>query len=255
MPRTGHPAARQIASVARALAVLDAIADGPPELGTNDIARRTGINASTVSRLLATLADGGLVEHVAGSGRYRLGMRLVQLGAAVLQRVDLREAARPHLLALVRELDETATLSVPGEEEAVTVDFVVSKSSVQSVAQIGRPSVAHATATGKVMLAFGDVGLPSPPLAPYTDRTITRLPELAAEVERVRRRGWAQTVGEREEGLNAVAAPVWNSESKLAAIVGMQGPGSRFKPSTMRAAVEPLLERAAAISSALGWSP
>src|SRR6516165_450757 len=105
MPRTGQPAVRKVAAVERALAVLDALGDGGSELGTNEIARRTGINASSVSRLLATLADAGMVEHVQATGRYRLGLRLLQLGNAVLARLDLREIARPHLQALV---DETA---------------------------------------------------------------------------------------------------------------------------------------------------
>src|SRR4051794_9911868 len=84
MPRTGQPAVRHVGAVERAIAVLDALSDGSPELGTNEIARRTGINASTVSRLLATLANARLVEHVPASGRYRLGPRLPQLGSLVL---------------------------------------------------------------------------------------------------------------------------------------------------------------------------
>ena len=162
--RTGQPAVRHVAAVERAFAVIDALADGQ-ELGTNEIARRTGINASTVSRLLATLAAARFVEHVPETGRYRLSLRLVELGNAVLGRLDLRSLARPHLQALVRETGETATLSAPGEHDAVTVDFAHSSSVVQSVAQLGRPSVGHATAAGKVMLAFGDVELPSDPLA------------------------------------------------------------------------------------------
>ncbi len=101
MARTGAPATRQVASVARALAVRDALAEGVAELGTNDIARRTEINASTVSRLLATLVDSGLVEHMRATGRYRLGLRLVQLGNAVVERLDLRGLARGELEALV----------------------------------------------------------------------------------------------------------------------------------------------------------
>ena len=251
MPRTGRPAHRRVAAVVRAVEVLDALAENGAELGTNEIARRTGINPSTVSRLLATLTTAGLVDHVADSGRYRLGLRLVQLGNAVLERLDLRELARPHLLALVELTQETATLSAPGERNAITVDFVRSPASVQSVAEIGRPSVAHATATGKVMLAFGDVNLASP-LEPYTRRTITEPDALAAELARVRRRGWAQSVGEREDDLNAIAAPIWDSRGALAAILGVQGPSTRFNTHAMRAALEPLLERARTVSGALG---
>ncbi len=253
MPRTGRPAQRHVGAVTRALSVLDALAESGADLGTNEIARQTGINASTVSRLLATLTDADLVEHLADSGRYRLGLRLVQLGNAVLERLDLRELARPHLQALVALTQETATLSLPGERTSITIDFVRSPSSVQSIAEVGRPSVGHATATGKVMLAFAGIPLPSEPLEVYTPRTISSLGALRVELERVRARGFAQSVGEREQDLNAVAAPVWNSHGSLAAVVGVQGPASRFRVKAMRSALAPLREGAAALSDALGW--
>jgi DNA-binding IclR family transcriptional regulator len=252
MPRTGQPAVRRVAAVERALAVLDALSNGDGEMGTNDIARRTGINASTVSRLLATLAGAGIVEHVPASGRYRLGLRLLQLGNAVLARLDLREVARPHLYALVAATGETATISAPDERDAVTVDFVQSGSSVQSVARLGRPSIGHATATGKVLLAFGDAQLPPGQLKAYTKRTITDRRRLETELARVRRQGWAEAIGEREPDLNAVAAPIFGSHGELAAIVGVQGPASRFGRDAMRAALEHLLARAAQISRELG---
>src|ERR671926_1142733 len=227
MPRTGQPAIRQVAAVQRAFTVLDALADGDAELGTNEIARRTGINASTVSRLLATLAGAGLVEHVPETGRYRLGLRLLQLGNTVLARLDLREVARPHLQELARATGETATLSAPGERDAVTVDFVQSDSSVQSVATVGRPSIGHATATGKVLLAFGNAVLPPGQLRAYTSRTVTDRRELESEIDRVRRRGYAEACGEREPDLNAIAAPVFSGRGELVAIVGVQGPSAR----------------------------
>jgi DNA-binding IclR family transcriptional regulator len=252
MPRTGQPAVRRIAAVERALAVLDALSDGSPELGTNEIARRTGINASTVSRLLATLAGAGIVEHISESGRYRLGVRLLQLGNAVLARLDIREVARPHLQALVAETGETATLSAPGDRDAVTVDFVQSASSVQSVARVGRPSVSHATATGKVMLAFGSAKPAPGQLKAYTKRTITDSAKLAAELERVRKVGFAEAIGEREQHLNAIAAPIFGAHCELEAIMGVQGPALRFNRDAMRTAVQPLLSRASAVSASLG---
>src|SRR5262245_35725495 len=253
MPRTGQPAVRHVAAVERAVAVLDALSDGSAELGTNEIARRTGINASTVSRLLATLANAGLVEYVPATGRYRLGPRLLQLGNLVLGRLDLRDLARPHLQALVRATGMTATLSVPGGHDAVTVDFVQSDATVQSVARVGRPSIGHATAAGKVLLAFGDAE-PSPgPLQEYTRRTITDRRRLDADLARVARQGYAEAVGERELDLNAIAAPVYDADGELAGIVGLQGPASRFGRDAMRAAVEPLLAATHAISTGLGW--
>jgi DNA-binding IclR family transcriptional regulator len=251
MSRTGQPAVRHVAAVERALAVLDALANGQGELGTNEIARRTGINASTVSRLLATLASGGFVEHDASSGRYRLGLRLLELGNAVLSGLDLREIARPHLQALADATGETATLSAPGEGHAVTVDFVQSPSTVQSVARLGRPSVAHATATGKLLLAFGDQEPPPRPER-YTERTLVAPEELADEIARVRERGYSEAVGEREDGLHALAAPIWGPGRELAGMLGVQGPGLRFGRAAMRAALPLLLERAATVTAGLG---
>jgi DNA-binding IclR family transcriptional regulator len=254
VPRTGQPAIRLVGSVQRAFGVIDVLADADGELGTNEIARRTGVNPSTVSRLLATLVTGGLVEHVPETGRYRLGPRLVQLGNVVLARLDLRQIARPHLHALVEATGETATLSTEGDRDAMTVDFVQSPFSVQGVAQLGRPSIAHATATGKVLLAFGGRPLPPGPLKSYTNRTIAKRSELAAELEATRERGYAYNFGEREDDLHAVAAPVWGSHGELAAIIGVQGPATRFHREAMDAAVEPLLEHARDISLELGWT-
>jgi IclR family acetate operon transcriptional repressor len=206
---------------------------------------------STVSRQLGTLAGTGLVERVPSSGRYRLGIRLVHLANAVLARLDVREVARPHLVALVEETGETATLSVPGEPDAVTIDFVPARHSIQGVAQLGRPSVAHATAAGKAMLAFTH-RRPEPPLRAYTERTITDPAALEAELEEIRRRGFADAYEEREPGLNAVAAPVFGGGGELAGVVALQGPVSRFGRTPARRALEPLLARAEAISRGLG---
>ncbi len=187
MPRTGQPAFRLVGAVQRAFSVLDALAEADTELGTNEIARRTGINASSVSRLLATLVAGGLVEHVQDSGRYRLGLRLLQLGNVVL-------------------------------------------------------------------LAFGHRALPPGTLKAYTARTITQRAALGVELEGICGRGYAYNFGEREDDLHAIAAPVWGSRDELAAIIGVQGPSSRFDAEAMESAVRPLLEHTAELSSELGWS-
>ena len=248
MARTGLPATRQVAAVQRAVAILDELAEARGELGTNEIARRTGINVSTISRILATLAVGGLVDHVPSTGRYRLGAGVVRLANAAA--LDIRSLARPHLEQLAKHTGETATLSVPGEHEAFTLDFVQSELTVRSVAEVGRTSVAHATAVGKVFLAHGG-RLPDGPLQAFTERTIVDRGVLEVEIATAGERGWAQALGEREEDLNAVAAPVMDQAGKLAAILGVQGPAVRFSPRAMRVAVGLLAEKTALISSAL----
>src|SRR6185295_16687412 len=202
-------------------ALLDELGAAPDGLCVNELARRIGVNSSTASRLLATLEQGGVVERAPG-GPYRLGLRLVALADGVLARLDVRDLARPRLRALVEATGETATLSVPGTVDAVTVDFVAAGSSVVSVARLGRPSLGHATAAGKVALAFGTNAGPPAELARLTDRTIVDPAALAAEIDAVRSRGWAEAAGEREPDLNALAAPVFARGGELAAIIGLQ---------------------------------
>jgi DNA-binding IclR family transcriptional regulator len=240
--------------VERALRVLDAFADAGGDAGTNELARATGINASTVSRILATLAAAGYVQHLPETGRYQIGPQVLKLSSHALGGLDLRSAARPHLDALAEKTGETATLSVPGDPDAVTIDFVLSRSTIASVARVGRPSIAHATATGKVMLAFATDELPAGPLAAYTDQTITDPARLAEVVEDVRRQGHAHASGEREPDLNAVAVPVFGGPGRLVAILGVQGPESRFRVRAQDAAVAALSAHALALSAALGYS-
>jgi IclR family acetate operon transcriptional repressor len=240
-----------VGSVARAIALLDAVAESDSSgARVGELARRIGVNPSTASRLLATLEAGGLVERAPG-GPYRLGLRLVALSDRVLGQLDVRDRARPWLIWLVEEAGETATLSVPGGGEAITVDFVPGPSSVVSLARLGRPSVAHATAAGKVVLAFGRVAVPDD-LPAFTERTITDPTALSGELERVRSAGVAEAVGEREPDLNALAAPVSGRGGELVAILGLQGPAARLPASTRRALREPLLRAARELGQALG---
>ncbi len=247
MARTGRPATRQVGAVARAVEVLDALAEARAELGTNEIARRTGINVSSISRLLSTLASAGLVQHVPSTGRYRLGVRILQLASAARDSLDVRAVSRPYLEELAELTGETSTLSLPGEHDLLTIDFVQSHRSVRSVAEIGRNSVAHATAAGKVFLAWGG-SLPDGDLEAFTEQTIVDRSALEAEIAKVSDRGWAQALGEREEDLNAIAAPVLDATGRLRAVLGIQGPAVRFRPRAMRAAVDPLTARAALIA-------
>lgn len=239
-----------MASTRRSLEILGLLADGGA-LGTNEIARRLATTPSTVSRQLGTLAEARFVEQVPESGRYQLGIRVVELANSLLARLDVRTVAHPFLEDLVAAVGETATLSVAGEPDAITVDLVAASSQVQGVAHLGRPSIAHATAAGKAMLAFAGVE-PEPPLQRYTERTITDPSALAAELALIRRRGYAEAFGERELDLNAIAAPVFGSDGALAGVVALQGPTRRFGRAAARRALPLLLAATASVSADLG---
>jgi DNA-binding IclR family transcriptional regulator len=139
---------------------------------------------------------------------------------------------------------------VPGGDEAVTVDFVPGASSVVSMARLGRPSIGHATAAGKVLLAFTDAQPRA--LDAYTERTITDPERLAAELRQVREQGWAEAEGEREPDLNALAAPVLGRDGALVAILGLQGPRGRLTAERRRAVLPALMRASEVVSRALG---
>jgi DNA-binding IclR family transcriptional regulator len=146
---------------------------------------------------------------------------------------------------------ETTTLSIPGEGEAITVDSIPSAASVVSMARLGRPSVAHATAVGKVMLAFGGGSLPRErDLTALTARTISDRADLASEVREVRRQGYGTVFGEREVDVNAIAAPVFDRSGELAAILGVQAPAARLEDPTV--VLAELRRSAAELTRALG---
>jgi DNA-binding IclR family transcriptional regulator len=104
------------------------------------------------------------------------------------------------------------------------------------------------------MLAFGTTPRPPGQLEAYTSRTITDRSALAAELNRIRGRGYGYNLGEREDDLHAIAAPVWGSRDELAAVMAVQGPASRFNQKAMDAAVGTLLEHTHAVSLQLGWT-
>jgi len=244
-------AQRTVGSVVRALQLLEELRDSEAGLGVNELARRIGVNASTASRLLATLEAAGMVQRDPTGGPYRLGLARVTLADRVLSRLDVQALARPLLVELMERTGETATLSLPGERETITVDSVPSRASVVSMARLGRPSVLHATAVGKVMLAFGGRPLPRErDLRPLTPRTITDRADLASEIRAVRERGFATVFGEREIDVNAIAAPVFGRGGELAAILGVQAPAARLPDPT--AVLAPLLDAAEALTRALG---
>ena len=183
-------AGRPVAAVERAIALMDVLADGGGPRGVNDLARALGAHASTVSRLLGTLSEAGLVERDAASGRYRLGLRVAHWGSAAVAGRDLRELARPLLTELAALSGETATLSLAAGTEALTADYVASSQTVLSQARVGRASVGHATAVGKVLLAYRPDALAALPaeLEAFTEGTIVDRAALERELASVRAR-------------------------------------------------------------------
>jgi DNA-binding IclR family transcriptional regulator len=243
-------------SVTRAVRSLELIAEAG-ELGVSELGRRLGVHKATASRLAATLAERGLIERDPATERYRLGFGLIRLAGAAMAGLDLVSSARPILEDLARDTRETVTLGVLSGEEMVSIDQVTGASSIVSVSWVGRRTPLHTTSTGKVFLAFLDEGdrerRLSLPLERATKRSIVDPAQLREQLEDVRRRGYAQTLEELEEGLNAVAAPVRQADGEVVAALSVSGPAFRLRPVDLPRIGRRTIEAADRISRRLGF--
>jgi IclR family acetate operon transcriptional repressor len=220
-------------SVARALSILQAFNDTRLELGVTEISQLTGIDKSTVYRLLNGLQQGGLIEQDPDTSKYYLGFDLVRLAGLALRRLELPRIARPHLRELARLSQETVNLSVlTDDDKIINIEGVTSPRMVRNVGWIGREMPIHAVSGGKVMMAH----LPdrrvehilARGLARFTERTVTDPAQLLEELEQIRRVGYGVSQEELETGLSAAAAPIWNHEGQVVAIISVSGPSFRL---------------------------
>jgi DNA-binding IclR family transcriptional regulator len=244
-----------VQSVDRALQILLAFEPEGGELRVTDLASRLGVHKSTASRLAATLAGHGFLERADGADAFRLGRRIVRLGIVAAGRRDLAKIARPAMEELAASTGETVVLSVAAGDEAVDVAQVESRVLVGGKRWIGLRSPLHATSDGKVLLAFGAAELVRRPrLAAVAPRTITSRVALERELDEVRRLGWARAVGECEDGLNGVAAPILDGDGRCVAALSVSGPAYRL-PEELLSEVGARCARAAAtVSAVLDWS-
>lgn len=235
----------------RVVLLLDGLGAAPEGLGVSDVARELGVHRSTASRLLGTLASSGMVERDPITLRYRIGPRLVGLAATAVARLPVVSQARPELEQLSATTSETANLAILDRFHVVYVDQVTPAQTVVMASWVGRRSPVHASSSGKAMLAFGDErtrgSVLRRTLEPITDRTITDPAALRAVLDDVRRRGYATSTGELEDGLVTVAAPVMVGGEAVAA-VSTSGPAYRVPARDLPRLGRRVMEAAAAVS-------
>lgn len=221
-----------IQSVSRAVLSLELIAEAG-ELGVTELGRRLGVHKATASRLAATLAERGLVERDPATERYRLGFGLIRLAGAAMAGLDLVSSARPVLEALAEETRETVTIAVLSGDDVVSIDQITGTRSIVSVSWVGKRTPLHTTSTGKILLAFMDDlerdRRLAQPLERATKRSLVDPGQLRTQLDDIRRRGYAQTLEELEEGLNAVAAPVRQADGEVVAALSVSGPAFRVR--------------------------
>ena len=246
--------ANAVRSVDRAAALLIALGDWDGEVGVTELARRLGLHKSTASRLLSTLQKRGLVAQAHDSGKYRLGLALVRLGAQAERTLDLRTIALPEVMDVARSLEETTTLGVLEGDTVTTIAW--SDASGIGHDRSGRNLPLHATAPGKVLLSDRPerevIRLSRIGFTPYTPRTIVRVDLLLEEIARVRRRGFATAFGEHEPAVNAVAMPVFDQRGSVVAALEVRASGNRILPGRVPELIERIRDAAAVITEHIG---
>lgn len=248
-PRTLEPDG--LRTIQRAAEVLRRFSVHRPTWGLREVARSLGLPRSTAHRLLRAMETAGFLVYDPEGQTYRLGLWLAQLGEVAMASVDLRTASRPYLRSLAAETGESALLLVVQGSSAVVIDVQETSSPLRLTLPVGTPWPLHAGASNRVLLAY----LPAHqqeeilrrPLARITPRTITDPHWLRRELDRVRRRGFAYSVGELTPGVAAVAVPIL-AQGRLLGGLAVAGPAGRLTPGRVPGVVRRLREAAQAIA-------
>ncbi|MBW3605440.1 MAG: IclR family transcriptional regulator [Actinobacteria bacterium] len=254
--RSDGGARRTLSSVRNAARLLKAYSSREPEFGVTELADRLGLGKSTVHRLLATLMLEGLIEQDAETGRYRLGLAVHDLGGASAS-TDLHAAVLMPMSVLRNRTGETVHVGVLDGRGVVYVERLDSPHTLRLFVEVGRRNDAHATGTGKCLLAFLppdrlDALLREWDLNAKTPHTITDRTALQRDLAEARRRGYAVNRHESEVGVISVAAPIRDATAQVVAAMSVAGPAERMDPALPK--VSAAVREAAAIASRrLGW--
>jgi DNA-binding IclR family transcriptional regulator len=246
-----------VPALRKGLAVLEALASAEA-LSMIEVQRRAGLNKTMTFRILRTLVETGYVVHDPETRRYALGLRLLEFGSAVTNRLDIVSLSQPLIAELWEAFDETVNLGVLTDQRIAYVAMIESRQGLRMSARPGSRDPLHSTSLGKAMLAF----LPdarrdrliaaSLPLARLTPKTIVDHCALLAELDVTRARGYAIDDEENETGAICVGAPILNGEGEAIAGLSISGPVSRINQGTVELFAARLVSACGVISRRMG---
>jgi DNA-binding IclR family transcriptional regulator len=221
--------------------------------GVTEMSVALGVAKSNAHRILTTLTVMGFVRPVF-DGRYEATLKTWEIGSAVLARFDIRDIARPVMLALSARCGETVHLSVLEGGDVVYIDKVEGSHPVRAYSRVGGRAPAYAVATGKALLAFReDIAEALPALKSFTPHTARSKPALLKELAEIRHRGYATNTGEWRQDVGGIGAPIRNDRGDVVAAVGISGPTVRLTAERMRTLVPSVIAGANDISHAYGY--
>jgi DNA-binding IclR family transcriptional regulator len=226
----------QVGVLDRAIDVIDAVEGGARSFTA--IADATGLTKPTAHRLINALAAHGFLLHVNGVG-YALGPRLLNLATTAMRELPLRQLARPTLEQLARSTGESAQLYVRDGDRRICIDAVESDNELRTIVPIGASLPLGRGSAGTVFLAWG----------PPADEDVR---DIGASIVTARRRGWADSYGEREPGVASVSAPIFAPSGQLLAAISVSGPQARLAPLRAKRYGPAVVEAAREVEALLG---
>ena len=246
-----------VRALERALSILDVFSLETPEWSLTDLTERVGLAKSTVIRLLAVLESGGLVERLEQTDRYRLGVRVFELGSIYIQTTSIETEAQPFLQNLARGCFQTASLAVLDRGQIIHIAVVEPDRPLRFSWPAGQREPLHCTGLGKALVLdrtreelsdlLADAGLPA-----RTDHTITDLDALWRNLQEGCRRGYVVDDEESFIGLRCVAAPVRNAHNAIVAAVSISGPRTEIGVNTLPEFGAMVMAAARGISARIG---
>lgn len=250
-------AGNYLSSVKNALRILQSFSMDEPEQKVSDLSKSLGLNKSTVSRTMATLASEGFVLKDKETNKYRLGLSLITLSGIVYSNMDLYQESLPVLKKLVDTCGETAHISMLDNNEVIYLQKVDCNHPVRFLTHIGKRNPPHCTSSGKVLLAFSDKEIVEPILAKglqyYTENTITDSQTFQDHMKKIREMGYSESYEEFLEGVHSVAAPIFDYRGKVVAALSVVGPKQRMQARKIEAIVQQTIHASYEIASRLGY--
>lgn len=252
------PAPKGVQSVDRAISVLELLAQAG-DAGVSDIATAIGVHKSTAFRLLSALEARELVEQNDARGKYRLSHGILRLASAVPIQYDITRQAQPVCDELAASIGETVNLAVVRSGYSINLCQSLGPSAVGSQNWLGELTPLHATASGKVLLAYLDPTqvasvIDGAKLKRLTEHTVVDPIQLRSQLAAIARNGYAYTFEELEDGLNAVSAPIRNHTGSVIAAVSASGPVYRFSRRRMAEVTAAVIGAATKIGYRMGYS-
>lgn len=241
------------------LRLLEFLARASEPVGLSDLARQFQASKATLYRHLQTLAHHGFVRQEPASMRYTAGIKLFVLGERLRERFDILAVARGEMARLRDETGHAVTLSILVDEQVVVLELIQGRSFVNFGTQPGTVLPLHASAHGKVALAFGPADLLarclSKSLKAWTPHTVCKRAALERAVAQVKSRGWATSPNQVLQGINGLAVPVFNHAGTYAGAIAVAGTVQTVPGSPPPELIKAVTRAAAQISRNLGYSP